>query len=265
MRRIAVIPFILLLCACNAFEYQPYDGRISGETGINDKNVALIESKCASKDTLRFILISDTQGWYDDTEDFVEVANKRSDIDFVIHAGDISDFGVTKEFTWQRDILNVLRVPYVVLIGNHDSLGDGDEVFEKVFGKPNFAFRAGRVKFICLNTNALEFDYSNPIPNFDFMDSQLDSVPSPGDATVFVMHARPFSEQFNNNVAKMFEYEIRRFPGLLFCLSGHDHQVEADNLFGDGVMYYADANIAKRKYFVFTVTPSGYTYEVVDF
>lgn len=30
-------------------------------------------------------------------------------IDFVIHGGDMSDFGVTKEFLWQRDIMNGIK------------------------------------------------------------------------------------------------------------------------------------------------------------
>ena len=53
----------------------------------------------------------------DETEDFVKEINKRNDIDFVIHGGDMSDFGLTKEFLWQRDIMNGLNVPYVALIG----------------------------------------------------------------------------------------------------------------------------------------------------
>jgi len=259
------LPIIFILASCSAFEYQPYDGRISGESGINKKNIALIEKNCADRDTFRFAVISDTQRWYDETQDFVSVLNKRNDIDFVIHGGDISDFGVTKEFLWQRDILSHLKVPYVVLIGNHDCLGDGDEIFEKVFGQPNFAFTAGKVKFICINSNALEFDYSNPIPNFDFIESQLDTTDIKNHKTIFAMHARPYSDQFNNNVAKIFEYDIRRFPNLLFCLSAHDHKLEADDLFGDGVMYYASANIAKRSYLVFTIYKEGYKYEVVNF
>ena len=69
--------------------------------------------------------MGDSQRWYDETEDFVKEINKRNDIDFVIHGGDMSDFGLTKEFLWQRDIMNGLNVPYVALIGNHDCLGTG--------------------------------------------------------------------------------------------------------------------------------------------
>jgi Icc-related predicted phosphoesterase len=138
-------------------------------------------------------------------------------------------------------------------------------VFEKIFGTPNFSFKASNIKFVCLNTNALEFDYSNPVPDFEFIESQLDSVPAANAKTVFVMHARPYNEQFNNNVAKVFEYDIKRFPQLQFCLSGHDHRVEADDLFNDGVMYYGCANIAKRSYLLFTIYNKGYNYEVVNF
>lgn len=261
----SVFSICLLISSCSAFEYQPYDAHVTGETNINNKNITYIEHNCANKDTIRFAVLSDTQRWYDDTKDCVDVLNKQNDIDFVIHGGDITDFGVTKEFLWQRDILSKLTVPYVVLIGNHDCLGDGQEVFEKVFGKPDFSFRAGDVKFICLNTNALEFDYSNPIPNFNFIESQLDTSPTENDKTIFCMHARPYSEQFNNNVAKVFEYYIKRFPQLQFCISAHDHQIEADDLFDDGVMYYASANIHKRSYLVFTIYKKGYNREVIEF
>ena len=45
----AVISFsIFFLTACNKVEYHPYDGRINGKTGINKKNIALIEKACAA-------------------------------------------------------------------------------------------------------------------------------------------------------------------------------------------------------------------------
>ena len=129
-------------------EYHPYDVRLSGETGINAKNIARVESLCRGKDTVRFILMGDTQRYYDETEDFVRHVNGRDDVDFVIHGGDVSDFGLTKEFMWVRDIMNKLTVPYVTLLGNHDVLGNGLEVFEEVFGEVNFSFMAGNTRFI---------------------------------------------------------------------------------------------------------------------
>ena len=96
-------------------EYHPYDCNISGAHGLTEKNVEAIELSEYS-DTLKFAMITDTQRWYDDTYDAVKAINRRNDISFVIHCGDISDFGATKEFVWQRDILQKLRYPYVCII-----------------------------------------------------------------------------------------------------------------------------------------------------
>lgn len=153
----------LLIAGCDMIDYHPYDVHISGETDVNAHNIAQIEQNCQNKTTIRFVTMGDSQRWYDETDDFVSHLNKRDDIDFVIHGGDVSDFGVTDEFLWQRDIMNKLKIPYVVLLGNHDCLGTGEETYRAIFGDPNFSFIAGRVKFVCLNTNAIEFDYSRPI------------------------------------------------------------------------------------------------------
>lgn len=265
MKKITLFLFVFALFGCDAFEYHPYDGRITGETNINAKNIKLIEEVCAGKETIRFVMISDTQRWYDETEDFVKALNARNDIDFVIHGGDISDFGLTKEFIWMRDIMNKLVVPYVVLIGNHDCLANGEDVFTEMFGKVNYSFIAGNVKFICLNTNAIEYDYSRPIPDFTFIENEYNEQQG-YEKTIFAMHAKPYTEQFNNNVARIFQRYVTGFPNLQFCLSAHEHQVIATDLFEDGVMYYGSPNIAKRKYLLFTITPDdNYTYEVVDF
>ena len=149
---------LFLLQGCELFEAHPFDGKITGETGINSKNIKLIEERTLGKQTVRFAMIGDTQRHYDETETFVKALNARNDIDFVIHGGDISDFGVTDEFMLQRDIMNKLKVPYVVLIGNHDCLATGQYVFRKIFGEEDFSFMAGNIKFVCLNTNAIEHD-----------------------------------------------------------------------------------------------------------
>lgn len=258
---------ILSLCsACDMFDSHPYDGKIDGETGMNAKNIIRIEEATAGKTTLKFVMMGDSQRFYDETEEFVQKINERDDIDFVIHGGDLTDFGATEEFMWQRDIMNGLKVPYVALLGNHDCLGNGQEVFNTVFGEENFSFMAGSIKFVCLNTNALEFDYSKPVPDFNFLEQELNDQPAQQEKTIFAMHVRPYSEQFNNNVAWVFEDVIKRFPNLQFCLNAHDHQIQVDDLFDDGVMYYGSANMAKKSYLVFTVTPdNNYTYEVVEY
>ena len=262
----ATVAAVLLFAGgCDLVEYHPYDTRITGRTGINAANARRIDEACAGRRSIRFALVSDTQRWYDHTRDAVASINRLEGIGFVIHCGDLSDFGATKEFLWQRDILEGLRVPYVCLLGNHDCLGTGEEVFAEVFGPPDFAFTAGPVRFVCLNTNAMEFDYSRPVPDFGFIGRELEHFPSGVGRTVFAMHVQPGEFQFNNNVARVFEWYLNQFPGLECCLFGHGHHMAALDLFGDGVMWYAVSSIEKRQYLVFTVDEQGHAYETVDF
>ena len=264
-RNICTLLSCALLMGCDMIDYHPYDVRISGETDINARNITRIEESCQGKTTLRFVTMGDSQRWYDETEDFVNEINKREDIDFVIHGGDMSDFGLTDEFLMQRDIMNRLNVPYVVLIGNHDCLGTGEETFKAVFGMTNFSFIAGNVKFVCLNTNALEYDYSEPVPDFTFMEQEQSSRREEFDKTVVCMHVQPFSSVFNNNVANIFEYYVLQYPGIQFCTAAHNHGFSDEELFDDGMHYIVSDCMKSRTYLLFTINEEGYEYELVKY
>ena len=275
IKKYALVLFVLLT-SCDLIDYHPYDGRITykEDKDINEMNIFIILNACQDKDTIRFIFTGDTQRWLDETNDFVKHVNQRDSIDFVIHGGDLTDFGIKKEYIWQHSILSKLKIPYVALIGNHDIIGNGELVYEDMYGPKNFSFSVGpsqyyggggAIRFICLNTNALEYDYSIPVPDFSFIKGVLNSTTEDDKCTIFVMHVPPGSEQFNNNVADIFQEKIREFPNPLFCLHAHDHNFAARDLFDDGIIYYCCDNIGKRTYLLFTVTPDDYSYEIVKF
>lgn len=277
---------VLLLSACDLVHYHPYEGRISGETGLTEKNLKRIEDLRLGPQ-FKFAFISDTQRWYDDTGDVVAAINRRGDIDFVLHGGDITDFGVTEEFEWMRDVLQGFRMPWVTLIGNHDFLGHGSSIYRKMFGPFNYGFTVGHVRFEMINTVALELDYSTPVPDFEFLQKEfeyIDSInalyPDSIRQTIFTMHSRPGDEQFNNNVAIPFSYYLRFFPGMTpetdrnpddgklpsFCLNGHNHHNETLEPFDNGILFHGIANIAKRSYFVITINnDDSYELEIIDF
>lgn len=256
----------LLLQSCDLIEYHPYDARFKGKKNINAQNIERIEAATAGRDSIRFAVISDTQRWYDETHAAVKSINARGDVDFVVHCGDLTDFSATDEFEWMRDELEELTVPYVCLIGNHDCLANGIYVFKAMFGETNFSFNAGDTHFICLDTNALEHDYSTPIPDFSFIKADRDSLPNGVRRTVVAMHAAPFTDQFNNNVADEFEAQIKLFPSLQFCLCGHEHAMSVYEPYNDGLKFYECAAAKKREYLVFTLTQEGgVRYEVVAY
>lgn len=266
---VSILSGLLLLwvaAGCDLIEYHPYDARTDGVSDVNAHAIKRIAKACAGCDTIRFALIGDTQRQYDETEELVASINARDSLDFVIHGGDLTDFGLTKEYLWMYDVLEDLRIPFVTLIGNHDVLGNGYAVFRSMFGAENFSFSAGNVRFVCLNTNAIEYDYSTPVPDFTFLRSRIDEdALHPGMRTIVAMHSPPFSDQFNNNVADAFEGYVTRFSDLVCCLHAHGHSYEHADLFGDGVMYYSPPTPKKRHYLIFTVTPTTYAHEVVWF
>jgi len=269
MKRKRTIYFSLLaimLTACDdVFQTHPYDVNFDGETSINAINIATIESRFANKDTMRVAFISDTHGWYSDAKDQIASLNQRTDIDFVVHCGDLTDTGTAKEYEWCRDILNDMHYPYVALIGNHDFLGTGDQAYETMFGEMNFSFIASRVKFVCLNTNATEYDYMAAVPNFDYMEEEFVKDSARFNRTIVVMHAPPYSDQFNNNVCKAFRRYLDFFPGLMCCVYGHEHNDAVGDIYGDGLMFYGIDCAQHRNYRIFTITKDGYEVEQIRF
>ena len=240
-----ILPAVLtvLISSCSGFESHPYDVNIKGETGINAKQMAIIEKEFANKEELRIAFISDTHLWIGDARDQVEDVNSR-------------------------DVLMGLNCPFVALIGNHDFLGTGNQTYEVMYGACDFSFIAGRVKFICLNTNAVEYDYLASVPNFDFMEEQFTKDTDKFDRTVIVMHAAPYSDQFNNNVCKAFRRYLDFAPGLMCCIYGHDHNDTVSDIYGDGLMFYAIDCANHRNYRIMTISPKfekGYEIEQIRY
>lgn len=260
LRGFMLFLIVCLLSGCDLIDYHPYDCRISGSTDINRRNRQKIELECAGKDTIRFAVISDTQRWYDETSDLVKSINAIENIDFVIHCGDQTDFGLTKEYIWMRKILEGFKKPFVCVIGNHDCLGTGEDAFAKIYGDVNFSFNASFLHFVCLNTNAFEYDYSVAIPDFTFIE-QDQAQTSTTTRTIALMHAPPGSEQFNNNVAKPFHQILKKYADLMFCVHGHSHYTSIDEPLKDGLLYYQCGAASKHAYLLFTITKTDYTYE----
>ncbi len=262
--KLAVLAIIsVLLWRCGMIEYHPYDGSTDIEN-VNATNIERIVANTQGKEEFSFVWMGDSQRRYDETQDFVDYANKNLNVDFVMHGGDISDFGTTDEFEWIHKIMSGLTVPYVALIGNHDILGTGRYVYEQMYGDDNFSFEVADVKFICLNTNALEYDYNDNVPNFDYIAKEL-STPTNTKRTIAAMHAPPCGNQLNDADGTIVHGMLNQFNELMFCMNAHVHTTAINDIFSDGMLYYQCASMDKRSFLLFTITKTGYSYEELFF
>jgi len=255
-----------MLAGCNdIFDVHPYDMHLHGAHDLNNTNIKAIQEKCQGKDTLRIAFISDTHGWYTELEDEIRDINKRDSIDFIIHCGDLTDTGTTKEYKWIREYLERLNKPCIAVVGNHDFLGTGDEAYDWMFGKKDFSFIVNRLKIICLDTNAMEYDRLAAVPDFTFMENEANNTDSLFDRTIVVMHAPPYSDEFNNNVSKVFGYYLTLFPKLMFCVYGHEHEDKTIQIYDYLPPFHGIDCVAHRNYKIFTITHDGYEVDRIDF
>src|SRR5690554_6378580 len=90
--------------------------------------------------SIKLALITDTHvSSPENNEDMrrtVNDINGLDEIDFVIHAGDVTEFGSDAELVMAKDILDGLNIPLYIVPGNHDSnwSESGTNSFLRVFG-----------------------------------------------------------------------------------------------------------------------------------
>ena len=113
----------------------------------------------SSDSTARFAFLADTHiavgsRSVEDMEKCIRDINGYDSLDFVIFAGDITDFGSDEEISLAKQLMDSLSIPYYVVQGNHDAnwSESGCNTFAKVFGYERFSFKAGGWRFICCNS-----------------------------------------------------------------------------------------------------------------
>ncbi|MCX2741072.1 metallophosphoesterase family protein [Pontibacter anaerobius] len=251
----------LLSQACEEFEYSPYEIRLSeDEKNINSRNIEKIKAlNISPTDTLRFILTADTQGFYEENEQVVAHINQRNDIAFVLIGGDLTDFGLAKEFKLVHEDFKTLKVPYVAVVGNHDAINNGKQVFTAMYGDYDVSFSVGNSRFILLNTNYLEFD--EQVPDLGWLEAELQA--SEGYENIFVIsHIPPTNTEFGEENAVRYGQLMNQY-NVTYSLHGHNHNHKFHFPFGEGVPVLETAATEKLEYIVFTVVRDEVNFERV--
>ncbi|MCC9137844.1 metallophosphoesterase family protein [Pontibacter silvestris] len=254
---------LLALQACDKFEYSPYEVRLDkNERDVNNRSIERIKAlNISPSDTLRFVLTADVQGFYSDDDDLVDALNKRNDIAFVLLGGDITDFGLLKEFKWIYQSFERMKVPYVAVIGNHDATNNGKQVYEAMYGDFNFSFTVADRKFIFLNTNYLEFDKN--APDLEWLESELADASSYLN-TFVVSHIPPTNVEFGADKATEYENLLEQH-NVSMSIHGHNHNYDYYKVKEGGVDHLNVSTTSKREYIVMNVIGKDVQFERVNF
>lgn len=267
-RALVGLLLVLGLESCEKFEFSPHEVLLrEGEKNLNQHYANQIQSQNLQPgDTIRVALISDTQRFYDETEEVVSHINARSQqkgqrINFVIHGGDITDFGMMDEYRWIHERLEKLHMPYLTVIGNHDCLGNGKVIYEKMYGPNNYSLTVARNRFVFLNTNYLEYKENRP-PNLDYLQQALQDRASYDNAFV-VSHVPPFHVDFDPNKEAAYADLIRQYQ-VDYSLHGHQHTHRYyGQHYNDGSKYLIIGGVEHHAYVVLTIVGQQVSYEQV--
>lgn len=247
----AFLPLILI--SCEWVSYSPYATKVPlSHRNSNLKELSrLLEGDTLGKAEFSFALITDIQGAYDHLRDAVGHVEKKSGLEFVIVGGDITNYGVQKEYLWTYGLLNDIKVPFLSVIGNHDALANGPALFENLYGPLNFTFQYRGTRFILFNDNV--WGFSAVVPDFEWLTSRLEEI-AEEEPVVLISHQGPGSDQWDEALNRRYR-ELINTHQVTLSLHGHSHRfkVERDGESGPVVLHGDD--VADRNFLVITVNP----------
>ena len=261
----AILLLSILPCSCKKlFTYSANEIQIEEkDRNQNVKNIERLQSK-AQNDSFRFVVISDTQRFYEEMDDFVEKVNSYPGISFVVLNGDMTDFGLRSEYLWMSDRLQKLAFPFFVVIGNHDMLGNGRELYKQMFGPENFSFKYSGYKFIVLNSNSKEVGYNGTLPDTTWLQKELSVTPS--QEKIFVLaHLAPFSGDFDRSLEQPYVRILKNYGNVIYSIHGHEGTSYSGQPYGPPVNYLVINSLKERSFVVINVNANNTSVEEIFF
>ncbi|HPJ37319.1 MAG TPA: metallophosphoesterase [Spirochaetota bacterium] len=258
---LSVIPVMFLPGCYFDMEYSPYMTNVDYENlnASNLEKIAALESGREHNSTYRIGLISDTHHFYTETKKVIDIFNSRSDLDFVVIIGDTTNQGLLKEFNWGYDVIKKLKYPTINIIGNHDCLDYGIEIFEKMYGPLNFSFSFLGTEFICFHNN----NWESSEPDYGWL-AQKASASNAAHRVLFA-HIDNSGYAFN----RFSQSQVDTFNGIVSeyfdcAIHGHAHENSKEELL-NGVYRYQIGSPGYGHYMIVTFTNGNFEVERCSF
>jgi Icc-related predicted phosphoesterase len=240
---------ILLLTACGAPEFSPWQTN----TEYNDltaKHLAWLDSIDGEFEPFTVGISGDPQAVVGHLRRVIDITNIRSDIKFLTILGDITDLGLRREWIWVGDSIEQSNKPVLTVVGNHDGLSNGHEIYKKMFGAFNYSFTHKDVKFVMWNNNLYEWGQ----PDFEWLQHEVESH----HRVVVMSHQPPYSGTLTDEHEDRW-LEIRRNTNMIASLHGHVHH--GSLTYEDNLPIYTVDRVTGSHYGTMTIHEDHVTFE----
>lgn len=251
---ILLIGFVVAACS-QVFEYSIFSAEVPDDLTHTHRqaNQALkkIEQENLHNESFRFALLADSHIYFDELMQAVDLINQDSSILFVLHAGDMADGGFLREYETFHAIMNRLSRPYFTVIGNHDVLANGRDIYGQMFGPENYSIAFLDHQFVFFNNIVL--DLHPETPDFEWLEKELQD--GRNYIKQFVLaHIPPWHDDITGELAAQYKDLMTHFEVGL-SMHGHDHYPNQVNI--EGVDYLVAGAPQMGVFRIVDVHPDG--------
>ncbi|SMO41691.1 PQQ-like domain-containing protein [Saccharicrinis carchari] len=195
---------------------------------------------CQSSDSVKFAFLTDIHVVPGNENEMVFARAvgeiNRSDANFVVITGDLSNMGSDAELNAVKAILDSLNKPYYILPGNHETNWSetGGATYKKVFGDDRFDFNQDTYRFVGFNTGPYMKMGDGHVKQEDM--AWLQKTLSSGDKSkhIIAMAHYPLADGLDNWPEIT---ETLKQQNVKMALCGHGHKLQMMNFNGiTGIM-----------------------------
>ena len=247
----------LIIAGCQ-YDLSPWETDVDCPNMSIDENLTWlkqVESQKQFGDGFKVAVIGDPQQYPGDLEITIKTINDMPDVDFILLLGDLVETGIEKEYEWACKALNKTTKPILSVIGNHDALSYGKEIWQKVFGPFDYGFSYLGTKFIAYNDNQYEFEN---VPDRDWLKAQarIDE----GEQrihTVGMSHIQPWDNEPDLSA-------FLKTNGFDHMLHAHEHKFGYWQEIEVGLPHYLTADTRDVKFGVMSISTDTISMENCD-
>ena len=248
---------ISLLSACQ-YDLSPW------ETDVDCPNMSIeenldwlkqIEQTRTPDHNYKVAVIGDPQQYPGDLQTTIETINELDQVEFVLLLGDLVETGVKKEFEWACKALSKTEKPVISVVGNHDALSYGQDIWLSVFGEFDYSFKYLGTKFIAYNDNQYEFEN---VPDRDWLAAQAKlELGESRFHTIGMSHIQPWDNEPDLSA-------FLKANGFDHMLHAHAHKFQYWQLADVGLPHFVTSETRDVRFGLMSVSPDAIKMEICD-